>query len=57
MRKGEGLFTQEGAGALQWRRGAFTGIQEGVVQSQVVLGVGERVGGVSVRRRNFDSEK
>ena len=45
LRKGEGLFTQEGAGALQGHRGAFTGIQEGVVQSQAVLSAGEGGGG------------
>ena len=57
FRKGEGLFTQEGAGALQGRRGAFAGIQEGEGLSQVALSVGEGWGGVSVRRGNFDSEK
>ena len=57
MRKGEGLFTQDGVGGLQGRRWAFAVIQEGEGLSQVVLSVGEGVGGVSVQRVIFDSEK
>lgn len=45
MIKVDGLFTQEGAGALQGRRGAFAGIHGRGGLSQVVLSAGEGGGG------------
>lgn len=56
MIKGEGLFTQEGAGALQGRRGAFAGILEWAGQYQVLFSMKEGRGvflfggGISIQR-------